>query len=593
MSLHGTINEEVSQPISESYFYLSNDESDVLSDKSSSVESDGNFTQNTTMLMRLARALDSQGGSRLKTEQEHGRKAPQNAGKDERKSASIPPSRLDALSPFSSHSTPLRDHVHRRATGSLAGGPERNSNKTNKAEKETRLSVGQLQKIISALHVDELQDLKNVMDNLVLEQQVGNGKPAVNREMYVTPKRNQTNSVSLDSSSSGEDDDLSLTGVQATSTVRPKKQDDLSNEIINESLDKMEKDRSQTSEVDSPITTPPHSQDYLDKVQSMSNGHSMGRRTLVPGLSNNFDHIDANASYIPKRVAHNRNRKQKEQHDMIAKQKAEAVESDSTRHWKLEYEQLKKENLNLKIKLNELEIKLNECDNNQIPDISFTTHGNDDNENINVNSNGKGNANVDDGAIIELEKKIEALRLDNDQTSINLSNARAHISELNNEINYLRNNNDGNKDNLASQKNKNADLVNEINALKRQLGVPSCSISRDSVSEEFKKYYDKLQLSRVDSLTKVELSNLVKNIMLSLLISDFEHLPSVSVKIGKFFKLITSFMDQLHSIVYDDSSTSVKPSHYLKSYEFGTDELASCLNGMLEILSRYEDEQVV
>lgn len=592
MSLHGTINEEVSQPISESYFYLSNDESDVLSDKSSSVESDGNLTQNTTMLMRLARVLDSQGGSRLKTEQEHTRNAPPNVGRDERKSASIPPLRLNALSPFSSHSTPIRDHVHRRATGSLAAGSERNPVKANKAEKETRLSVGQLQKIILALHVDELQDLKNVMDNLVLEQQVGNGKPAINREMYMTPKRNQTNSLSLDSSSSGEDDDLSLTGVQATSTVRPKKQDNLTNEIINESFDKMEKDRSQTLEVDSPITTPPHSQDYLDKVQLMSNSHILGRRTLGSGLSNNFDHIDANVSYIPKRVAHNRNRKQKEQQDMIAKKKPEAIESDSTRHWKLEYEQMKKENLNLKIKLNELEIKLNEHDNNQIPDISFATNGNDDNENMNKDGSGNGNANVDDGAIIELEKKIEALRLDNDQTNINLSNARAHISELNNEINYLRNNNDGSKDNLASQ-NKNTELVNEINALKRQLGDPSCSISRDSISDEFKKYYDKLQLSRVDSLTKVELSNLVKNIMLSLLISDFEHLPSVSVKIGKFFKLIASFMDQLHSIVYDDSSTSVKPSHYLKSYEFGTDELASCLNGMLEILSRYEDEQVV
>lgn len=590
MSLHGTINEEVSQPISESYFYLSNDESDVLSDKSSSVESDGNFTQNTTMLMRLARALDNQGDSRLKTEQVHTRNTPPNVGRDGRKSALIPPLRLDALSPFSSHSTPLRDRFHRRATGSLASEPERNLIKNNNAEKETRLSVGQLQKIILALHVDELQDLKNVMDNLVLEQQAGHGKPAVDREMYMTPKRNQTNSLSLNSSSSGEDDDLSLTGIQANSIGRPKRQNNLTNEIINKSFDKMEKDRSQTLEVDSPITTPPRSQDYLDKVQVMSSSHSLGRSALGSGLSNNFDHIDPNVSYIPKRIAHNRNRKQKEQQDIIAENKADAIESDSTRFWKLEYEKMKKENLNLKIKMNELEIKLNEHDNNQIPDISFTTHGNDD-PNVNRDGNGKGNSNVDDGVITELEKKIEALRLNNDQANINLSNARAHISELNNEINYLRNNNNGSKENTTSH-NKNTELVNEIKALRSQIGDFSCAISRDSLSDDFKNYYEKLQLSRVDSLTKVELSNLVKNIMLSLLISDFEHLPSISVKVGKFFKLIASFMDQLHSIVYDDSSTSVKPSHYLKSYEFGTDELASCLNGMLEILSRCVDEQV-
>ena len=43
-------------------------------------------------------------------------------------------------------------------------------------------------------------------------------------------------------------------------------------------------------------------------------------------------------------------------------------------------------------------------------------------------------------------------------------------------------------------------------------------------------------------------------------------------------------MDQLHSMVYDDSSTAIRPSHYLKNHEYGMTELQSCLDGMLETL---------
>lgn len=113
--------------------------------------------------------------------------------------------------------------------------------------------------------------------------------------------------------------------------------------------------------------------------------------------------------------------------------------------------------------------------------------------------------------------------------------------------------------------------------------VPKTSIDETSIPGEFRPYYQRLQLAKVDALTSAEKSNLIKSIMLSLLVSDFDHLPSVMPQVGSYLRMTSKFLDDLHSRLYRNND--VGPLRYLRDYDLHTsDGLQECLDGMFNII---------
>lgn len=274
---------------------------------------------------------------------------------------------------------------------------------------------------------------------------------------------------------------------------------------------------------------------------------------------------------------------------------------------------LKKKNLDLKISINDFEMKNLEKNikENQIDDKStsiFFDYSNFSNTSPNQNNN--------------QIKIINDLKNKNVQLSSELLRYKNNHKELMNEFNWLKKNKSQELDllnqkailklksefekSLENKKTENEKLKkkikitdlkilslnSEIFRLKKEIGDTSQMISEKKMDKKFISYYSKLGLNKVDSLNKVELSNLIKNLMLSLLISDFDNLPNNAIKIGKFLKLSIQFIDKLFDIicVIDKKKLSyfLKPSHYLDSkmnhLESNLLKLKDCLNTMTEIV---------
>lgn len=107
----------------------------------------------------------------------------------------------------------------------------------------------------------------------------------------------------------------------------------------------------------------------------------------------------------------------------------------------------------------------------------------------------------------------------------------------------------------------------------------STSIDKNNLPEEFRQFYDKLQLAKVDELSSVEKSNVIKNIMLSLLVTDFDHLALAMPQVGSYLRMTSKFLDDLHSRLYENNE--VGPLRYLRDYNLHTsDGLQECLDGM-------------
>lgn len=107
----------------------------------------------------------------------------------------------------------------------------------------------------------------------------------------------------------------------------------------------------------------------------------------------------------------------------------------------------------------------------------------------------------------------------------------------------------------------------------------STSIDKNNLPEEFHPFYDKLQLAKVDKLSSVEKSNVIKNIMLSLLVTDFDHLALTMPQVGSYLRMTSKFLDDLHSRLYENNE--VGPLRYLRDYNLHTSEgLQECLDGM-------------
>lgn len=104
-------------------------------------------------------------------------------------------------------------------------------------------------------------------------------------------------------------------------------------------------------------------------------------------------------------------------------------------------------------------------------------------------------------------------------------------------------------------------------------------VDEKSLPEEFRPYYLRLQLAKVDTMTSSAKSNLIKNIMLSLLVSDFDHLPSAVPQVGSYLRITSKFLDDIHKHIYPDNNNG--PLRYLRDYALNTsDGLQECLDGM-------------
>lgn len=134
------------------------------------------------------------------------------------------------------------------------------------------------------------------------------------------------------------------------------------------------------------------------------------------------------------------------------------------------------------------------------------------------------------------------------------------------------------KQHLETISSTKQELSNENNYMaKNHVGDLDSIITRNKISPPFQIYYDKLQLEKYNDLTKAQLVNLIKNILLTLPISDFDHLSCNVELYGKYIKLSTSFLDELHSKLF---ANQTKPTYYLKEAR-NIDQLRKCLECVL------------
>ncbi|CUM65486.1 uncharacterized protein PRCAT00003130001 [Priceomyces carsonii] len=289
-------------------------------------------------------------------------------------------------------------------------------------------------------------------------------------------------------------------------------------------------------------------------------------KTLLESLlkqNNKFNETDYDISYLPKRFKNEYNSNENEKIELLHKE---------IEFLKKETDELKRENLNLKIHVNDLEIKAN--------DSKGRLH-----ETINPNITRFMDSNENGQLPSELINSLKAL---NNILTSKLERSKANNRELINEVDWLK---EQLKSPLAFNKEKSdfsdphkEELEAEVLLLRKEIGKKLQLIDEETVSREFQGYYSKLQLYKIDRLSKVEMSNLIKNMMLSLLMSDYDNLPYNAVKYGKFLKLSMNFLDTLHSVIYKDQNVIITPSSYLRNPELDDENLnnlLTCLQGLL------------
>lgn len=127
---------------------------------------------------------------------------------------------------------------------------------------------------------------------------------------------------------------------------------------------------------------------------------------------------------------------------------------------------------------------------------------------------------------------------------------------------------------------RSATPMEEISNRFRKLRVSEeKDINEDSIPESFRPYYQRLQIGKVDELSDAAKANLIKNIMLSLLVADFDHLPTMAPKIGVWISMTSRFLDDIHARFY--ACSDMRPLRYLHDHEVDVDGLQECLDGML------------
>ncbi|RLV83877.1 hypothetical protein JA9_003279 [Meyerozyma sp. JA9] len=148
-----------------------------------------------------------------------------------------------------------------------------------------------------------------------------------------------------------------------------------------------------------------------------------------------------------------------------------------------------------------------------------------------------------------LRMELARLQAENHQLQARNVDLTLHVNELEFEL----------------QNQQNVDITSsqiDISELKPPSTVKP--ITMDSVPPEFRKHYKKLNLDIIDSISDTEVRNTLKNVMLSLLICDYQSLPEMSVKIANYIRVTGEFMDGIHEKLYDIQG-SIRPSSYLRA----------------------------
>lgn len=110
--------------------------------------------------------------------------------------------------------------------------------------------------------------------------------------------------------------------------------------------------------------------------------------------------------------------------------------------------------------------------------------------------------------------------------------------------------------------------------------VETPAVTAETVDPQFRPYYERLGLAKVDTLLDVEKGNVIKNMMLSMLVTDFEHLDTMAPKIGDYMRLSLKFLDAVHEQLYGCSE--FRPLRYLRDYRvLDMGAFQDCLDEML------------
>lgn len=308
----------------------------------------------------------------------------------------------------------------------------------------------------------------------------------------------------------------------------------------------------------SPDTTPPNSRDYAEE-----------KTTAISDSESDYD-----ISYVPKSIKSKLNSPDVEEQSPIGLHPRGEHDDLQTRviaelrrsieQQSLQLQALRKENMDLRIQNGELELRLmgNIHESSRlVAEVEPEVVASDDlNERV-------------------LRAKCDEWKRENDKLKWKLDTVKKCSSEMANEIEYLRK--------LVEDKNKMDQLGDEVARLQAQIGDSNKLVRSTTVQPQFRAYYLKYELDDIDAMTKVDLSNLVKNISLTLMVGQVATLPRAIIKIGQVLKISSLFMDRVHGIVYDGKSIGVNtPSTYIRPPHNADDplKLEHCLRKLAQLI---------
>lgn len=180
-------------------------------------------------------------------------------------------------------------------------------------------------------------------------------------------------------------------------------------------------------------------------------------------------------------------------------------------------------------------------------------------------------------ALEEMQAKLEQYKKDNDGLLNEIEFLRCKLAAIS----------------VGVQQPTHETTQNELKGSENSLTKADCEDLPESfeanLPEQFRPYYERLKLHKVDELSDSEKSYLIKNLMLLLLVSDFDHLSVMMPKVGIYLLKTTAFLDAVHEHFYPDQE--MKPLQYLCNYKLDINSgFQQCLDGMLKQICENTDE---
>lgn len=572
-----------SQAPTDSYIHLSTDHGQEYTDDSLTF-GDTSIHNDTSLLMDLVAAIDQPLVLRSLSLEEKFLKIKPNNDNKENLNATTATNNvkenntgIHASPVFPSHSTPLANLRH-------------SSTPKHKVK---------LDKVNEVRHQSEAEQLFKLYQPQVNEELKYYIRNLINQKKSISEV--QQNIISQTPSRSGSDGEDEVDDILNTSDKARYQNDLTKNQNIN---------------FPSPDTTPPHSQEYTEGGDK----NTLQPKNIEPELTNSSgNESDYDRSYVPKSVISKMNTPdpeiESEENNLrlqieILKKKSEELESQRnnevevlreelrrmTEDKEKQYQKLENENLKLKIEMGKLEVRLLKEENNE---DHFQTNINDEEE---MSPGVKAKVDI-------LQAKLNLLTDQNMKLNKKLMNSKDLNKELQNELEFAKISREKVNERIEKRVgidvesfhpiitqhdgkdlNKNGNKINDndddlrllIKEFEIQIGNKNDLITKDTVLSVFKNHYIKYKLDEVDNLSKVELINLVKNIMLSLLCGELSELPLSINKIANIMKLATKFMDDIHGCIYQDNNGN-RPSTYVKAPHNEEDihRLHSCVSTMV------------